>query len=1519
MPDNKAEERFSKLCEQGIFLSRAVGNQATLNFSWPFGQPIASSENFNLKSYISPELDCVAIQRGESSLPYYQEYTQLIPGIEYSRGPAIYSPLNVLLAERQNYQSEWSQPGVFGETNCYDQQVLTSRGFSGFQRQQEYECADSPTVTANSERSEITEASSDLHFYKGQQQLLRDQQQAAQVAHPMQQSGYNDMHILQQQMMFKQLQELQKQQQLEHLGDSLNQFSSAGKHTGGVHFSPLINGTPVHDSSQVLRNLMQQGAPPLAPGMANKLMFSQEQLLALQSMGLASQQLDLYGMPITSMRDNMGQQAHVVGISHNSVSLASGQIPKSMIHSSNFANSYTGDTSAIPLDLVGLPQGTLTAKEGFQEKGNLGQLSIQGLNGGVFPGNPQEGNSQQPNISRKEFDARQEQNSWPAIQQTEKQLGSSQGLVPLDPMEAKILYNMDESIWNAFGSRPDMSAGGYGNALEHADSLNAFPSVQSGSWSALMQSAVAEASSSDTGMQEEWSGLTFQNTEHSTDNQISSFVDSEKHQTGWADNLQGSSSFNSKPFPFITDSSQSSSFTGFPQPNIHFLTEKREDMLHGGPNESIVDYNHRHEPSVVEAQKVQLLMSADNAWAGQLFEHTRSDGQLQRISSNDLSKDVNGHEILGKSQQVIDGARNCYGRISETNVKQQSSIQSENSSDYYMSKRLGFYEQRHLGPSKIFDNVSNSSMTVDKGSLPEFQESSRASEEITAGRHQNSHIFDGSGLPDGSNVIAQTGEHMLELLQKVDQSKDDGFMRPFGSTVPNALPKLPGEDSCDTAIAQLCSQPSTSQGFGLKLGPSSQRLPNSSHAETVGKNWRWLGSPSSFQPLPSLYESSQRMPTVERSSDSVKTGFSSHLNMQGNDLRSLESGSPSTRNLLQMHPITDAPVKSESWQVNLPNSIAKYAPFTQSSTQDAHGQIPSKPVEENFPVLEASPVPQRSAVLDISRQDENFTKPHNVWINVPTQRQQSGAVPVKFHSSLSSYVDLSNNFLTSTSPVHGVSNDQKSVRSGHKPLEFSGSYNSQSFGFGAGKEILQRQTTPDIFDTSQSSGVSQGLDHVSDATVHASASLVSHSQQQDLDKARNSVAEVQHATEHQFHKYGSSFRKNLDNGLNEALQSNQASSVGDKMLSFLGEARDRHTVKASSQPTLLSRTVQDMLTFSHNDSQTQSSGSGPQSNNTSYSQVNLQMVQSWFKQNGSLQNGQMARMFDSGLSRIGKSSQDLDIQTSMEQLSSAGDAGQGGMVWPNGSTTVATSQQVRVPYTSGTPNQLAIIRPKKRKAATIEPLPWHKEVTQDSKRVRSISISEENWAQATNRLIEKVENEVIEEVQPVVRSKRRLVLTRQLMQQLFCPAPASFLSADSASNYDLISYLISRLSMGDVCSLTYCQRNDCLETLDYSNMNSEEQKVPERSDQQVLDVLDNFTDKAKKLEKDFQRLEKTSVVEVRLELQELEKFSVINRFAKFHVRGHMDASGILRPTPQKYFAALPSPKNLPDGVQCLSL
>jgi hypothetical protein len=63
----------------------------------------------------------------------------------------------------------------------------------------------------------------------------------------------------------------------------------------------------------------------------------------------------------------------------------------------------------------------------------------------------------------------------------------------------------------------------------------------------------------------------------------------------------------------------------------------------------------------------------------------------------------------------------------------------------------------------------------------------------------------------------------------------------------------------------------------------------------------------------------------------------------------------------------------------------------------------------------------------------------------------------------------------------------------------------------------------------------------------------------------------------------------------------------------------------------------------------------------------------------------------------------------------------------------------------------------------------------------------------------------------------------------------------------------------------------------------------------------------------------TTIPDLRVEVQDLEKFAVINRFAKFHPPSMDRTLNSVRINPQRYVTVAPMPQNIPDRVQCLSL
>ncbi|KAL0421951.1 UNVERIFIED_CONTAM: hypothetical protein Slati_3218000 [Sesamum latifolium] len=222
-----------------------------------------------------------------------------------------------------------------------------------------------------------------------------------------------------------------------------------------------------------------------------------------------------------------------------------------------------------------------------------------------------------------------------------------------------------------------------------------------------------------------------------------------------------------------------------------------------------------------------------------------------------------------------------------------------------------------------------------------------------------------------------------------------------------------------------------------------------------------------------------------------------------------------------------------------------------------------------------------------------------------------------------------------------------------------------------------------------------------------------------------------------------------------------------------------------------------------------------------------------------------------------------------------------------------------------------LFRPKKRKSATSELHPWYKEISDGSQYLSTLSLAETDWNKAANRLTEKVEHdaELIEDGPLELRSRRRLILTTQLMQQLFQPPPATILSTDAGS----------KVVLGDACRIA-SRSSDLGLPRDDVNLHPAERKL--NGNPCFAKVVEELLGKARKLESDFLRLEKgASILDLRVECQDLEKFSVINRFAKFHGRGQTDSaeaastdavSTTQRPCAQRYVIALPMPRSLPD-------
>ncbi|XP_047941617.1 uncharacterized protein LOC125188667 isoform X2 [Salvia hispanica] len=372
------------------------------------------------------------------------------------------------------------------------------------------------------------------------------------------------------------------------------------------------------------------------------------------------------------------------------------------------------------------------------------------------------------------------------------------------------------------------------------------------------------------------------------------------------------------------------------------------------------------------------------------------------------------------------------------------------------------------------------------------------------------------------------------------------------------------------------------------------------------------------------------------------------------------------------------------------------------------------------------------------------------------------------------------------------------------------------------------------------------------------------------------------------------------------------------------------TLLTSYQPNF----QQSML--SQNDIPPYSVGSNRPSNAVHPSRISLPMVQSWFKQSETLKNGQRLPIYDSRAAiQATQLSSEITHGTlqdnSLNMQLNLANASQGNGLLSPTSRNPVLHKQLNPPSmlpSDASHQNLAVTLQKKRKLVAFNMVPWHKEIDNDQLWPQDISTAELSWAQAANRREEEVisEAEIVEESHPMIQAKRRLVCCTQLMQQVFRPAPSVIICMDSSSNCDYLAYYAARLTLGDACSLTGQFPPD---SMDESDSHDKPQTSGKIGAFKFSKVVEDIVCRIKKLEGDLMRLEKSlSIVDIKVEAQELEKFSTINRFAKFHIRAQPSSVGsetssststLHKAHPQRYVAGHPMPNKLPESVDCLCL
>ncbi|GMJ00037.1 hypothetical protein HRI_003672900 [Hibiscus trionum] len=1438
--------------------------------------------------------------------------------------------------------------------------------------------------------------------------------QSGMIQHlPSQQSGMTDMQLLQQLSILKQMQEYQRQQlpnrhfQLPEARQlsSLNQVSSFVKQ-GSDNLSPApINGVYVHDASNYSwqpelmtpnANWMQHDAFSATQRSSGGFMFSPEQGKE-RLMGLVPLQdnQSFNGVFNSGARGNPYQYLSV-----QMDKPLSQQVPAS-------SNSFPDNQFAMFSDQVGLEDGALVSRQGDQVKNLFGASALQGSNS-VFPSENLQQMTIQPKNIGMESHGRQEEHlcqSETSLEKSEVQAMHSQNVASLDPTEEKILFGSDDSAWDIFGKSTNMGA-----VLDGADTFGEFPSLQSGSWSALMQSAVAETSSNDIGVQEEWSGLAVQSSEPRGGNMQSSFAnDGSKQQLPGVDNnLQNASTLNTKYLPMSADANINRDFCStlrVQQSGVQTANEQGGRM-HNDSSQRFVQQLTEERSKWLDHSALQKPVAESAQLFGNVAHSPDVQASAKSISSHQSMSISNAHgQPYNKANgwNFIESASRSGGAISKS-----QDIESSSQPSHRDHKGVTFEERGHgsdldrpvheanIGPWNV-NTGSGSSRVNMEGSDPGNVDAITDTRTTRVNKESSQQLPKGHNINLWKNIDSKVNFGLSRGSSKYQQNLDKS-PQSFDSSGNNCLDTGMSEANMEEnpnvkgSVGQFQhNRPSTSQSFGLQLGPPSQRFTipdcpilsqssprvnstNSVHTspEVGRKGHALLGPTASVQSsthgasqgdirnnIPSVSGHTNNKVSQDNISGNVSAGFTSdypylesHLQCQlatdvgnqviPNNVYAHFSGLASQSKL-----IDDSFERVQISQLGrisapcTPETATDNDLVSENSWPRCSSQNNARDPDQQFPVLEAMPASQPSAMAESSHQGA-FTKMPNVWTSV-SAAHLLGAQSSRASQNLLKRHQQSNSNSETALPGAKKLDDQIARAGGSGPTEFPvGSAKPQN-SVGEEQPTKVQQLLPKT-DAGQNPASAQrdietfGRSLRPNNIVHERYSLLHQMQAMkniEIDPSNRSAKRFKGPTPEssldaqQVSQSADQLSYGSSNMVRDALVNCPIVPSGDsKMLSLSSTAGDYHETQLSANDT---------IPFAQNDSlHASNANNSAGSLRGEHSHIRPQMAPSWFDRYGAFKHGiydaqKIAMM--KGMDKafiVGRPSDSLHTLDSNEQVNAA-DASQLDDARQNSNLLPIASKHIsRHLLPPGIPNQnLIVVSAKKRKSMTFEFVPWHKEVTKGCRRPQNISVAEAEWAHSANRLIEKVEYEpeMIEDWSPVLRSKRRLILTTQLMQQLHCAPPRAVLSADARKSYETVVYFVARVSLGEACSTAYMPESDTAVPSGSGSTLSE--KLKERT-QSLLKSAEEFVIRTKKLENDLQSLEKrASILDLRLECHDLEKVSLINRFAKFYGRGQADraetsssSEAIASPPKfflQRYVSALPMPRNLPDKVQCLSL
>uniref|UniRef100_A0A0A9DEE8 Uncharacterized protein n=1 Tax=Arundo donax TaxID=35708 RepID=A0A0A9DEE8_ARUDO len=1078
----------------------------------------------------------------------------------------------------------------------------------------------------------------------------------------------------------------------------------------------------------------------------------------------------------------------------------------------------------------------------------------------------------------------------------------------------------------------------------HSTGAHATPPNTHGFWMSRQNAADHSINRESSNNQNDWRGNNAPAQDiNNTPNVFSSNENSWKSSGGNANSVQRlqqmKSDISNAQMPNENSDGKNMSMVASSMP---MLTQDHYQMITGQSGEVAMNRNMGHRvpessespgksadqrPGDCNQEYLNATLSERQVHLSNHGQHMASDSAARRHSVFAEKESQN----LGQSGQQAMGSymlQNCAVGSTGMNIGHSPGNPVSNSLFPPQSHQMRTNLQHHFGTNT---HVSSN--------MPSVNEKMLMAQEQLQSRHglpnsSSALPFGGSDGGLSQNRSVQNSQHMLQLLHKVDNSRNS-----------NAAPDMPS-NSLGISAQQQLNHPSL-QGFGLRLAPPSQRQP------TSGNLWSSQTNVDGKQPDHSAQENDR----TQLPSTTVQSLMSPHPNSQSSPFHTSE---------------TD----------NTGQPTARFSPQLSSGQQ--------------YPAGEARPGPV--PMLQQPQQGSSATVFKNVWTNISAQRlagiQASKITPNILQSMMFPNNAAASNLWSSqktddqgqkaatppdgaTSSANSQSQDTKQAVDSDAGLASSQKANLESTGatVSGGNESLQKPSSDGSFANPVSSlaqlrqqgimsakqeenpGANFQAVNASHDTANSGGDIVLHGNPapSNIQQQNYSLLHQMHAMRHTDIDPGNVVGKMIKSGIGSDaspidwkagqrfahISNNSTKSSTDnngnpgvpgsfpsdmKMLSFASRSEERNPSIPSQLPSG-ERPSHGMVTVQNDtQNQVQPVGTSAASNSVERSErprINPQMAPSWFGHYGNYRNGQNVAMLNAQKAttlpyNFPKASWNVS-NNSAEHRVESGQSVRPGQCLP--STKMEALGPSNVKATS------MMRRPKKRKSTESALISWHK-IIEIPQKLRNISTSEMDWAWAANRLIEKDEAETLDDAALNYLPRKRLILTTQLIQQLLPAIPTTVLRAQAVSAYESTTYTLSMLTLRDACSMASSSLYNSCSPVDDENNPSEQTTSAKKMENKLSKAVEVFVGRIRKMENDFISLNKrASMLDVQLECQDLERISIVNRLGRFHGRNHAaavegsSASEMIprRIYPERHVMSFAVPGNLPEGAYCLSL